>query len=184
MNNKLKAFTLAEVLITLVIIGVIAAITVPSIHQNTKEKEFHSRFKKNVAVLENALKRAQADEGIYGDNTTLFTPTDAYATRSYDSALKFAKYVNAIEVCNGRDATCAQKYNYPIKHTSYKQELNMVSAGKALLIANDGTFWFIQQNEDCKWETQTCKKNEDGDCIQDEDGNDIMADVYNRTDCA
>ncbi len=37
-NNK--GFTLAEVLITLVIIGVIAAVTIPVVMQNTQKQEY------------------------------------------------------------------------------------------------------------------------------------------------
>ena len=38
-NSKKTAFTLAEVLITLGIIGVVAAMTMPSLIANHKEKE-------------------------------------------------------------------------------------------------------------------------------------------------
>lgn len=38
-TNYSKGFTLAEVLITLVIIGIIAAITVPAIIQTTEKQE-------------------------------------------------------------------------------------------------------------------------------------------------
>lgn len=41
---KIKGFTLAEVLITLVIIGVIAAITVPTIITGTRKSEFSARL--------------------------------------------------------------------------------------------------------------------------------------------
>ena len=41
-----KAFTLAEVLITLGIIGVVAAMTMPSLIQNYKERETVSKVKK------------------------------------------------------------------------------------------------------------------------------------------
>ena len=51
-----KAFTLAEVLITLVIIGVIAAVTVPTIIANSNQESRKSQFKKAVSTLNNALK--------------------------------------------------------------------------------------------------------------------------------
>ncbi|MBE7707024.1 MAG: prepilin-type N-terminal cleavage/methylation domain-containing protein, partial [Cyanobacteria bacterium SIG30] len=38
-NNRLKAFTLAEVLITLAIIGVVAALTIPSVVTNYQNQE-------------------------------------------------------------------------------------------------------------------------------------------------
>lgn len=58
--SRLAAFTLAEVLITLGIIGVVAAMTMPSLIQNTKEKEAISKLKKipkfNVASFFNECK--------------------------------------------------------------------------------------------------------------------------------
>ena len=46
-----RAFTLAEVLITLAIIGTIAAITLPSLMINTQTTELETRFKKTFADL-------------------------------------------------------------------------------------------------------------------------------------
>ena len=45
LNIYKKAFTLAEVLITLGTIGIIAALTMPSLIQNTKKQEASSRLK-------------------------------------------------------------------------------------------------------------------------------------------
>lgn len=58
--GKHKGFTLAEVLITLVIIGVIAAITVPSLIQTTQKKENIVRFKKALSTINQALNRNYA----------------------------------------------------------------------------------------------------------------------------
>lgn len=53
--NKKHGFTLAEVLITLVIIGVIAAMTVPTLMQSTGSEEYKTAFKKSVAMLNQAI---------------------------------------------------------------------------------------------------------------------------------
>lgn len=52
---KLKAFTLSEVLITLVVIGVIASITLPVIIENHVKKETVTRFQKALSVANQAL---------------------------------------------------------------------------------------------------------------------------------
>jgi len=57
------AFTLAEVLITLVIIGVIAAITIPSVVANYQERERIAKVKKCYSVLSQAMIRVLADGG-------------------------------------------------------------------------------------------------------------------------
>ena len=50
---KLKGFTLAEVLITLSIIGVVAALTMPKINANVQRRELETSFAKIVRDLEN-----------------------------------------------------------------------------------------------------------------------------------
>ena len=54
--KKILAFTLAEVLITLAIIGIVAAITVPTIAHTYNEQVYVSALKKNYSVLSNAFK--------------------------------------------------------------------------------------------------------------------------------
>ncbi len=61
--KKNKAFTLAEVLITLVIIGVIAAITVPTIIANSQEQEIKTALKKAHSIIQQALKFYYIDYG-------------------------------------------------------------------------------------------------------------------------
>ncbi len=60
---KKLGFTLAEVLITLVVIGVIAAMTVPSLINNTKANEYRSALKKALATANQSLYLHYADEG-------------------------------------------------------------------------------------------------------------------------
>ena len=57
------AFTLAEVLITLGIIGVVAAMTMPSLIQNYKRQQATARIKKFVSVINQALISAENDLG-------------------------------------------------------------------------------------------------------------------------
>ena len=52
--KKKHAFTLAEVLITLGIIGVVASMTIPTLMQKTNDKELVSGTLKMGSVLSNA----------------------------------------------------------------------------------------------------------------------------------
>ena len=64
MNCKFKkAFTLAEVLITLAVIGVVAAMTIPVLIQNYKKRVATVRLKKFVSVMEQAIKLSEIDNG-------------------------------------------------------------------------------------------------------------------------
>ena len=66
---KKFGFTLAEVLITLVIIGVIASITIPALMNNTKGEENITAYKKALSVMNQALRTEYALEG----NTAVYT---------------------------------------------------------------------------------------------------------------
>lgn len=56
----MKGFTLAEVLITLGVIGVVAAMTLPMLIQNYQKTVLKSQFKKTYTTLFNAVKLAQS----------------------------------------------------------------------------------------------------------------------------
>ncbi len=67
---KKLGFTLAEVLITLVIIGVIAAMTVPTLMNNTNAQEFRSALKKAISGVNQALTLHYALEGLSAQDYT------------------------------------------------------------------------------------------------------------------
>jgi prepilin-type N-terminal cleavage/methylation domain-containing protein len=58
--TKRFGFTLAEVLITLGIIGVVAAMTIPTLIANTNGAKYRSQFKKTISTLNQAGLMAQA----------------------------------------------------------------------------------------------------------------------------
>ena len=60
---KSAAFTLAEVLITLGIIGVVAAMTMPSLVQNYQKKALETGLKKSYSVLSQAVQRMIEEDG-------------------------------------------------------------------------------------------------------------------------
>ena len=60
---KGEGFTLAEVLITLMIIGIVAALTIPSVIANYQQQEFKTGLKKAVSVLNEAIQMNIVHEG-------------------------------------------------------------------------------------------------------------------------
>lgn len=79
-----KAFTLAEVLITLGIIGVVAALTIPSLLQQNQKLSGYSALKKEYSTL------AQATTRIVGDNGG--TLSWSSATDMINAYLPYLKY--------------------------------------------------------------------------------------------
>lgn len=61
--KKYNAFTLAEVLVTLIIIGIIAALTVPSIRKVSEENTYVSSVRKVYETLSVVVKNAVNEEG-------------------------------------------------------------------------------------------------------------------------
>ena len=59
-----RGFTLAEVLITLGIIGIVAAMTMPTLIQKNNNKVVETRLMKFYSVINQAIKMAEVD---YGD---------------------------------------------------------------------------------------------------------------------
>ena len=59
-----KGFTLAEVLITLGIIGVVAAMTLPSVVANYQKTVWVAQLKKNYSMLEQGFQKMLADDGV------------------------------------------------------------------------------------------------------------------------
>lgn len=53
------AFTLAEVLITLAIIGIVAAVTIPSLTQKYEEKQYLIKLKKNIHRIKSSISVCQ-----------------------------------------------------------------------------------------------------------------------------
>ena len=62
MENK-KGFTLAEVLITLTIIGIVAALTIPTLINNVNEAQYNAGVKDSFNKLSQALSMIQSNNG-------------------------------------------------------------------------------------------------------------------------
>ncbi len=79
---KKIAFTLAEIMITIGIIGVVAAITIPLLMQNSNSKKFTTQFKKSLSTLNQAAIGAQAQ---YDLDYSLLTQVNDDATCKSDT---------------------------------------------------------------------------------------------------
>ena len=62
-NNRRAAFTLAEVLITLGIIGIVAALTIPTLVKNFQDNVLKNQYKKMYSVLNQAILNTQTLNG-------------------------------------------------------------------------------------------------------------------------
>ena len=109
-NIRRAAFTLAEVLITLGIIGVVAAMTMPTLIMQHQKKVFATRVKQTYSIISNALLSSVADNG--APNTWYFgdrAETDGINIKNDPEAIKrlaktyFAPYLKVIKEGTGQD---------------------------------------------------------------------------------
>ena len=97
-NNLMKkcAFTLAEVLITLGIIGVVAAITLPILVQNYQKKVTVERLKQTYSILSQAIKMSEIDNGPV-EEWNIPTESNAYEHGKQFSEQYITPYMKTIK---------------------------------------------------------------------------------------
>ena len=81
---KKNGFTLAEVLITLAIIGVVATLTLPALMTNTQEQQAKTAFKKGINTLTEA---AQMNQAIAGWDYATITSNNTDKSAADDQSL-------------------------------------------------------------------------------------------------
>jgi prepilin-type N-terminal cleavage/methylation domain-containing protein len=125
--NKYKAFTLAEVLISLVIIGVIAAITMPVLISNYKKQEATSRLKKFYSTMQQVVIKAKSDGNDWGNWADS-------ANTSNDSSGTQAKMF-------------AEKYILPyLSYNKYTQRAKY-EKNSIQIFFNDGTYFDVLKGD-------------------------------------
>ena len=124
--KKKIAFTLAEVLITLGIIGVVAAITIPGLINHYKAQRLRTQFLEAYSIVQQVFKQMEADD-VSLDPTT-------YSVEEYPKV--FGKYLKGATDCN----TSRKKPCFDFRKDHYKnlQGENMPAGFNGLL--NDGSF--------------------------------------------
>ncbi len=93
--RKRPAFTLAEVLITLAVIGIVAAMTIPTMVQNYKKREYSTKLKKFYSTMQQVVKLSEIDNGPASQWTPVATRQDAEVLQKYWDTY-FAKYLRNV----------------------------------------------------------------------------------------
>ena len=141
----LRGFTLAEVLITLGIIGVVAALTIPTLMQKLDDREIVSGLKKFYSTMQNAHKLVELEYGTCDkwdvNQSAVFTnsTTDEDKNQVYDGQLKllsmYAKYLNVSKLNNP-----AEVESKTTNDKIYKMDKSTEKGAlRDYMILNDGT---------------------------------------------
>lgn len=99
---KKNAFTLAEVLVVIAIIGVVATITLPNLSQNTSDVDTVAKVKKTVATLQTSLDMAKDK---YGEDLSTWTASDN------SDAAKATRYGNRLSEFLSISKSCGTNTN-------------------------------------------------------------------------
>lgn len=113
LNISRAAFTLAEVLITLGIIGVVAAITIPTLVSKYQMKVFETAFKKQYSVLQNAINYTVQVDGISACYIYYPSGTGYYKFELSDCAQLNANLISLLQL---QPFTRSSKYVLPTKN--------------------------------------------------------------------
>lgn len=145
-KKNLSAFTLAEILIVVGIIGIIAEMTIPTLIQSTQNAEIKTGAKVAYSILEQATTMASVNNG-----GTLVTYSGKDSIKNY---LKYLKDCSNV-VSNGcwpagtvsLDGTASSFDNFPGL---------LLTNGMSMLFYIDSTSctsndWFTTQNNECGW---------------------------------
>ena len=92
-----NAFTLGEVLITLGIIGIVAAMTLPAIMVKRRNVELESRFKTAYSLISQAVLRMSADNA---DIAETYCSKGTNGRMSYEFTEDFSKYFQTTRLYN------------------------------------------------------------------------------------
>ena len=144
--NKKSAMTLVEVLITLLIIGVVAAFTIPIIISATQDAELKTAWKKAYSDLSQATSLIKNDNG-----GTLIGIADGNTLR--DTYLNYFKYIVKCDSYSNTYGTCFHRLdsNYfdTIKllngtsHLQINSYYPYFSAAAAGAILNNGNYYYF-----------------------------------------
>lgn len=137
--NK-NGFTLAEVLITLVIIGVVAAMTIPTLINNTKQKQYIVAWRKSYSSVAQALLLMKANGDTFDD----------VANSDFPMAQKISKYMVNVKLCDsGKFVEDGCGSNYKIYYLSGQKtsyDLGSFAGGQSCMILSNGTYLCLDAN--------------------------------------
>lgn len=144
-NSAHKAFTLAEVLITLGVIGVVAAMTIPILMKNYEKKEYVTALKKAYSEMNQVLQQMAVDGETIGNIGQYFGSTTS-------AGAKIASYYKVIKNCGtttGEECFAKFDNNYDGSANSTTIWANNVNDRYKFVSADGMSFAILSWNSSC-----------------------------------
>ncbi len=142
LDTKRIGVTLAETLIVLGIIGVVAALTIPNLINNYKAQRLRTKFQKTYSLLQQGFKQMEADD------VSLDPATYPYNAPFYHTYIKyFTGVVNCgrlnMEIDN-RSTPCYYTRAYKYRDLSGKSTIDESLLDDGQFVLPDGTIIFFE----------------------------------------
>lgn len=142
---KFRAFTLAEVLITLGIIGIVAAMTLPTLIGNYQKKQTAIRLKEAYSLLNQAVEQSQLKNSEI--NTWNFGTGHGNTTESVAFIDTYiAPYLKVIHKCYKNSCVKATKHDLTGKAYRFYLE-DTTYYGRSIYIANGMQIWVYTDSD-------------------------------------
>ena len=98
--TKVKfAFTLAEVLITLGIIGIVAVMTIPNLMSEHRKRVTVTKLKKSISIVNQAYRLSIADQGQPQIDDALTMDLEDYFNKYWAPYIKYSTYCKTYDIC-------------------------------------------------------------------------------------
>ena len=141
-----KGFTLAEVLITLGVIGIVAALTIPSLISNHNKSVTAARLSKAYNTVSNAIRLSENDNGMMSDwpigaNMDIYKFWDEYLKPYFSGA----RICETCEACGYPD-NCSNPDTFGKQWTGIGTWALETSSSRLLFQLSDGAIVFFPKN--------------------------------------
>lgn len=140
-TSKKSAFTLAEVLITLLIIGVVASIVIPNLLNDSQDAEIKVAWKKAYGAIEQTFRSAKIED------STVFSGYNCTDGSGFNIFYALKNQMGVVKECNGNtfgNCLSSQGINpddsVPAWCANFK--LNKQNSARSF-VARDGTIWLF-----------------------------------------
>ncbi len=147
-NSQLTkfAFTLAETLVVMGIIGVVAALTIPNLNQSTGDREKVTKLKKVYANLTDAFGRATA---VYGPIDEWFINLPEGVTANQRLADRMTEFMKISKSCGGDGSGCFPDDDYKTLDDDTDESPMNWSEEPMYLLADGTAIDFYIYDENC-----------------------------------
>ena len=135
---KKVAFTLAETLITLGIIGIVATMTIPNLITKHQQKVTVTKLEKAISYINQAYKLSYDDVGELTIDEAFKMDSDTYF-KTY-----WAPYLKILSRCTSYSSPCGYKSNNPYKGIGKDMAFYPVHPKGTAFITFDGYFFSIR----------------------------------------